>query len=103
MAFLGSLKKEVETLPPSSFALAMSTGIVSIGCHLLHFEKIADLLFAINKILYVILLLLLIMRRVMFFPKVLKDISTHSTGAGFLTIVAASCLIGLQFMLFEQD
>ena len=103
MTFLASLKKEVQSLPPSSFALVMSTGIISIACHLLHIDRLSQLLFTVNKVAYVILLLLLFARLILFFPQVITDLSSHATGAGFLTIVAASCLIGLQSVLLNQN
>lgn len=102
MNFFGVIKKEAAVLPPSVFALVMSTGIVSIACNLLHLQKISHLLFFLNEIQFIVLLLLLSFRLVFFFSQLSHDLSSHAKGAGFLTIVAGACIIGLQFALLKE-
>jgi tellurite resistance protein TehA-like permease len=103
MTFPGTFKTEVKKLPPSAFALVMSTGIVSIAAYLLQFEKVSQLLFLVNKIGFVLLILLLLLRVIFFFTEVSSDLSSHAKGAGFLTIVAGTCLVGMQYVLLSQN
>jgi tellurite resistance protein TehA-like permease len=103
MAITAALKKEVETLAPSSFALVMSTGIISIGCHLLQFEKVSQILLMLNIVLFAALLLLTFFRLFLFFPDVKQDVCSHAKGPGFLTIVAGSGILGVQFVLLKQN
>jgi tellurite resistance protein TehA-like permease len=84
---------------PGYFALVMATGIISIACFLLGFNWIAIALVIVNVVAYVILWLLLLMRLVLFFPRVRSDISNHVRGPGFFTTVAGTCVLGSQLLI----
>jgi tellurite resistance protein TehA-like permease len=92
-------RSPIATLFPGSFALGMATGIVSIAALQQGFETVADVLFWLNVVFYVALWALTILR-VMRFPRIaLDDLRTHQRGAGFLTIVAGTNVLGSQIVL----
>ncbi len=93
----------MKELPPAYFALAMATGIVSSASHRMGFEAIAISLFWLN-ILFFICLLLLTTGRIIFFPRsFFSDMSNHSRGVGYLTVVAAANIVGSQFIELYKD
>lgn len=96
-----SLKTGIQTFSPAYFALAMSTGIISIASNMLGYRVISNWLFMINNIEFVILLIIFILRLLLFFPDFKRDLSSHAQGAGFLTIIAASCILGTEYGLLE--
>lgn len=85
--------------PPVYFALVMATGVVSIASYFLGFPRIASGLFFINIIAYVVIWGLQLARLIRYPKAVLGDLASHDRGAGFLTIVAATALIGSGFHL----
>lgn len=89
----------VASLNPAYFAMVMSTGIVSIACNLLGFSLLAQLLFALNAVLFVAVWLLTICRLIFFFPSFLKDLTDHTRSVGMFTSVAATGVFGTQCIL----
>src|SRR4051794_26403789 len=102
MNFSSTLKNEIKSFSPVYFALVMATGIISNASQHLHYISIARLLFFLNNALYFILLLIFIARILLFFPQVKTDLATHSKGSGFLTFVAASCILGIGYVQGHQ-
>lgn len=98
-----NLRKGVQHFSPSYFALAMSTGIIAIASHLLGYPLISKNLFVLNRIEYFILAAVYIIRILFYFPDFKKDLSTHAAGAGFLTIVAATCILGVEYALLKNQ
>jgi tellurite resistance protein TehA-like permease len=95
--------KEIQKLPPSCFALVMSTGIVSIAAEVLNYHLVGKFLFYLNNLQFFLLIVLFFTRLLLFFPDVLADLSDHSKGAGFLTITAASGILGMQYAIFKHS
>ena len=93
----------VASLFPGSFALVMATGIVSVGAFQQGFETLARALLAVNVAAYVVLWVLTIVRLVRFPGRVLDDVSAHQRGAGFLTMVAGTNVLGSQVALFTSS
>ncbi|MGV1047720.1 MAG: tellurite resistance/C4-dicarboxylate transporter family protein [Solirubrobacterales bacterium] len=93
----------LEDLSPSYFALVMATGIVSIGCHLLGLGALAVALFAINVGAYLVLWLLTGLRLARFPARVLSDLTDHQRGLGFLTVVAATSVLGAQVIQIGHE
>jgi tellurite resistance protein TehA-like permease len=91
----------IRGLSPAYFGLPMSTGIIAVASHELGRPDIAHALFILNNAEVVILTALLLLRLLLFFPAVLKDLSSHEKGAGFLTIVAAACILGTEHVEFQ--
>jgi tellurite resistance protein TehA-like permease len=81
------------------FALVMATGILSVAFKLLNFEPVAVTLFWLNNIQFAILLLLFIIRVISYPQLFLADLSSNEKGAGYLTIVAGSSILGVQHVL----
>lgn len=95
----GRLASAARDLFPGYFALVMATGIVSIAAWLTEFFWIARALLWINMVSYSVLSLLLL-ARLLFFPRrVLDDLCNHGRGAGFFTIVAGTCVLGVQLLV----
>ena len=93
MSRLAAVVKEgIRDLFPGYFALVMATGIVSIACHLLGFEWVAQALFLVNKIAYGILWALFLLRLVLFRRQFLLDLTDHARGPGFFTLVVGTCM-----------
>ncbi len=88
----------IENLPPAYFSLVMATGIVSIACDLLGMRSIALALFVINIVAFVSLWLLTLLRLVLFRQRLLADLKTHALCPGYFTIVAGTCVLGIQFV-----
>jgi tellurite resistance protein TehA-like permease len=89
----------LATLHPASFALVMATGIVSIAAQLSGFHLLAVAMFGANLLFYAVLWVLtgLRLRRV---PQlVAADFIHHGRAMGFMTIVAATCVLGSQALL----
>jgi len=93
------LSRAAADLFPGYFAMVMATGIISIACFFLAMNRIAITLLIINLVAYVILWLLLLMRLVLFFPRVRADINNHVRGPGFFTTVAGTCVLGSQLLI----
>lgn len=92
----------IQAMPPAYFALVMSTGIVSIACHLLGFWFLALPLFWLNLALYLILWLLTLCRLVCYPRQLLADFTSYSRGVGFFTMVAGTGILGNQFVLLLE-
>src|SRR5438128_1750877 len=91
------LKNAIQRLSPSYFALVMATGIVATSSHMQHYAAVSNALFWINNIAFVFLLVLFVLRLLLFWPDLLADLSSHAKGAGFLTLVAGSCILGTSY------
>lgn len=81
----------------------MATGIVSIACHLLKMDILAIPLFYLNQFFYIVLWILTLIRLVRYPMKVFSDLSNHRIGSGFLTIVAATNVLGSQFVILQAN
>ena len=85
------------------FALVMATGIVSIACHLVMLDFLVFPLFYLNQFFYIVLWILTLIRLVRYPMKVFSDLSNHRIGSGFLTIVAATNVLGSQFVILQAN
>lgn len=97
------VKDSIAALPPAYFAMVMATGIVSIGAHLLGLGGVALVLFRLNIAAYLILSLLTLLRILLFTQPFFTDMVDHLRGPGFFTTVAASCVLGSQFLLISAN
>jgi tellurite resistance protein TehA-like permease len=93
----------VEHLAPSYFALVMATGIVSIAAHVLQFPRVAWTLLAVNIGAYAVLTVMLVIRLLVYFPRVLEDLNSHARGPGFFTVVAGTCVLGSEILVLTGD
>ena len=88
-----------RNLDPGCFAAVMATGIVSIDASQHGMMLIARGLLAINILTFVWLLVLSTLRLLRFRDALIADLTDPSRGASFLTLVAALCVLGSQFVL----
>jgi tellurite resistance protein TehA-like permease len=84
---------------PAYFALVMATGIVSIAAHLTGLPRVAYGLFWLNIAFYVGLWALTAARVIRHRQRVIDDLLDHGRSVGFFTTVAATCVLGSQFVL----
>jgi tellurite resistance protein TehA-like permease len=82
--------------------MVMATGIVSIACHLLELKLVGRLLFWCNVLFYVALWVLTLWRCVCFPRQVQADLLHHGRSVGFFTTVAATCVLGSQFLIIAS-
>lgn len=97
------LKTGIKNLSPAYFALVMATGIISIAAHLMEMTFIADALFALNNLFFAVLWILNILRLVWFPKEVISNMTSHMKGPGFFTSVAATCVLGSQYILMYDN
>jgi tellurite resistance protein TehA-like permease len=90
-------------LSPAYFALVMATGIVSVDAHHLDLPRIAAALFWLNVVSYLVIWSLTALRAVWFPRDLCGDLADHQRGPGFFTSVAASGVLGSQFVLLENN
>jgi tellurite resistance protein TehA-like permease len=93
------LSSSIRKLDPGAFALVMATGIVSIDAAQHGMPALARALFVLNALAFLVLLVLSGLRLLHARREVLNDFANPARGAGFLTFVAASCVLASQCML----
>ncbi len=100
---ISRIGEEISDLHPAYFALVMSTGIVSISANFLGWPILPRVLLWLNLFTYAILWILNILRTLMYPRRVLSDLSDHSRGVGFFTIVAATGVVAAQLIVISND
>ena len=83
---------------PAYFALVMATGIVSLAAQLLGQRAVALALFALNLVFFAVLVVLAVLRVVRHRDRVIADLFHHGRSVGFFTVVAATEVVGSQFL-----
>lgn len=92
----------LATLHPSYFALVMATGIVSIAAKLVGCSLVPEALFALNLLFYPLLWTLTLLRAVRHRAELVADLSHHGRAVGFFTMVAATCVVGSQWVVVAE-
>jgi tellurite resistance protein TehA-like permease len=92
------ISNTIKGLHPAYFAMVMSTGIISIASNLLGFAGIAYALFYVNIIAYAILLPFQTIRVFMYWDYLYKDLCNPKLSLVFFTTVAATNVLGAQFI-----
>jgi len=90
-------------MSPAYFGMVMATGIVSLAAHLLLMPRIAQALFQLNVVIYLALCILTVLRMVCHARLFFGDMIDHLRGPGFFTTVAATGVLGSQFVLLAAD
>lgn len=91
----------VAGLFPGYFAMVMSTGIVAIAAMRLEYHAISTALFWVSVLAYGVLGAMTLLRLALYPARVVADLVDHGRGPGFFTLVAATCLVGIQLLLRE--
>jgi tellurite resistance protein TehA-like permease len=99
----GRLLAELADLSPAYFGMVMATGIVSLAAYLLAMPGIAQALFQLNVVVYVVLWFLTVLRMVRFSHRFFGDLADHLRGPGFFTTVAGTGVLGSQFVVLAAD
>ena len=89
----------IASLHPAYFALVMATGIVSIACRLAGLPLLATPLLWLNTVFFAVLWVLSIVRALRFPRAMQDDLFHHGRSVGFFTTVAATCVLGSQWLL----
>ena len=84
----------IAQLHPAYFALVMATGIVSLACKLMGWDRLASGLFVLNLVFYPALWAMTFVRLIRFRDRMLADLTHHGRAVGFFTMVAATCVLG---------
>jgi tellurite resistance protein TehA-like permease len=87
---------------PSYFAMVMATGIIGVAFSLLGWDFLAHAFLFVNLLIFSILLLALWYRLAYYRQHIIADFKSYERGPGFLTIVAACCILGNQLVLVYQ-
>ncbi|MGH8505218.1 MAG: tellurite resistance/C4-dicarboxylate transporter family protein, partial [Stenotrophobium sp.] len=82
-----------------SFALVMATGIVSIDVNQHGMHGLALTLLGLNLLAWLVLLALTALRLLRFRHELVAEFVDPARGAAFLTLAAATCVLGSQFVL----
>ena len=93
----------IRDFTPGDFAFVMATGIASLGAFSFDMPLIAKMLFQLNKMSYIILSCLTLVRLLQYPSYVWRDFTSASRGPGFLAIVAGTCVVGSQYVIIEGD
>ena len=92
------MRSVIQQFSPAYFALVMSTGIISLAAHALKLTWVAEGFFYLNLGLYPLLVGLLLLHIGLFPREFWRALTAHETGAGFLTLVPATTLVGSQLV-----
>lgn len=97
------MAEKIKHLFPGYFSMVMATGALSIAMHLLGIPFVPRLLLHLNTCIYVTLWVLTLIRLIKYFPRVSKDLTSHSQGPGFFTWTAATCVYGSQWVIVAHN
>lgn len=93
---------DVVALSPAYFGMVMATGIVSLAAGQIGLRAVAWVLFAIATLAYLTLWWLTLLRLYHHPRRLLADLSDHLRGPEFFTTVAASSILGSEFVILMQ-
>ncbi|MGO3184362.1 MAG: tellurite resistance/C4-dicarboxylate transporter family protein [Aequorivita sp.] len=100
---LNSFRGAIAFFPPGYFSLVMATGIVSIAAHFFEYQIFAKTTLYLNVFAFIILSLILIIRSLFYKSEVVYDFYDSKRNMGFLSLPAACCIVGSQFVLIENN
>ncbi|NEX20688.1 C4-dicarboxylate ABC transporter [Thiorhodococcus mannitoliphagus] len=93
----------IASLPPSSFALVMATGIVSIASETLGLHWLALPLLLVNLVAFAALWVMTLLRLFIDPARLMGDLRAHALGPGHFTIVAGTSVIGVQILMLTDQ
>lgn len=96
------LANQVRSLSPAYFGMVMATGIVSLAANQVGLTWVAWALFLIAALAYVVLWWLTILRIYRHPRLFFADMIDHLRGPGFFTTVAASGVLGAEFIVMAE-
>jgi tellurite resistance protein TehA-like permease len=93
----------IAELHPASFAMVMATGIVSVASQLRGMPTIAVALLWLNIAFYVVLWAMYLVRAARYRQRFVADLFDHNRCVGFFTVIAATCVLGNQFVVVSDQ
>lgn len=81
----------------------MATGIIAIAASRAGMARVSWVLFQITRAAYAMLWLLTLARLIRYRRRMIEDLTNYARNAGFLTVVAATCVLGSQYVLLARD
>jgi len=97
------IEGKVANLFSGYFSLVMATGALSIATFLLGMKPVSKVLLYFNLFFYGILWFLTLYRLIKYFPRVKEDLTSHTHGPGFFTIIAGTCVFGSQLIVVDNQ
>lgn len=92
------LLEMIKGLSPAYYAMVMATGIVSIASDFLGMRPVALAMFMLNIAIYSVLIVCTVLRIMWFRQYFLADLVDHVRCMGYFTSVAATSILGAQFV-----
>lgn len=96
-------RPELSTLSPAYFGMVMATGIVSLAANQIALPLVAWTLFLVAIVAYLVLWWLTILRILCHRNLFFLDMIDHLRGPGFFTMVAASAILGSEFVILGHN
>lgn len=93
----------LAAMSPAYFGLVMATGIVSLAANMMGMAPLAQGLFKLNVVLYAGLWVLAVARAACCTRRFFNDLFDHVHAWGFFTMVAASGILGEQFLVLAGN
>lgn len=99
----GSHARGLSDLSPAYFGMVMATGIVSLAAWQSGWPRLALMIFGLNVFAYIVLWILNIIRLLRYPARFGADLIDHHRGPGFFTFVAATGILGAQFVILANN
>ncbi|CEA02930.1 putative membrane proteinc/MT1776 [Jeotgalicoccus saudimassiliensis] len=96
------LQRQSRHLYPGYFAMVMATGALSLSLWYLDIPLAAEMLLYFNVFVYLLLLVLNGVRLMFNTRDFLQDLNDNGKGPGFFTLIAASGVLGSQFVIIKD-
>lgn len=96
------LQRQSRHLYPGYFAMVMATGALSLSLWYLDVPLAAEVLLYFNVFIFVLLLVLNGVRLLFNTNDFVQDLNDNGKGPGFFTLIAASGVLGSQFVIIEN-
>lgn len=96
------LQRQSRHLYPGYFAMVMATGALSLSLWYLDILFAAELLMYFNVFIFVLLLVLNGLRLLFNTGDFMKDLNNNGKGPGFFALIAASAVLGSQFVIIKN-
>lgn len=97
---MSRLKLMFPSFPIAAFSIVMATGIISLVAEISGAYILARLLFILNNIIYLSCLVLSLCKFYANPYKIFFEMIHYQKGPNYLTVIAASCIIGIQYCHF---
>jgi hypothetical protein len=100
---LTPLQPVIQEFYPGYFAAVMATGILAVAFYQIAWTDVAAALFRAAQLAYLVCWTISIARAIWFLPQLRRDFTHHASSPGFLTMVAATCVLGSDYVVLRND